>query len=168
MSFLDALIKLDQMGCHFKAAKNSNTLMQNSKLIWFAKSTSWYAASHLYVPHVVWHSNFVYAPIAFHESFFWLQCAHCLGYVALFVHRLKYNHFTITHAYSAANARTRQWPGMLKPKSYSLVESNQSIDAFRNCRVMWFQYIEQISVSLYIRFCVLKYAFSLCPLPVYI
>ena len=61
----------------------------------------------------------------------WLPCAY--AYVALFARRLTYNHYAIAHAYDAANPPpTRQWPGALKPKSYSLVEGNRSIETWKH------------------------------------
>ena len=65
---------------------------------------------------------------------FWLQRVWSLpcacAYVALFACRLVYNHYAIAHTYNAAKyAHTRQWPGALKPESYSLVEGNRSIVA---------------------------------------
>ena len=82
-------------------------------------------------------SIFFYSLIAFDERVtFWLQrvrSLHCAcAYVALFARRLVYNHYAIAHAYNAANTHThtKQWPGVLKPKSYSLVQGNRSIALF--------------------------------------
>ena len=82
----------------------------------------------------------VYSWIAFDARVtFWLQrvwslpcaCTH----VALFARRLGHNHYAITNRIQCSkHARTRQWPGVLKPKSYSLVEGNRSLVTVDNCR----------------------------------
>ena len=75
-----------------------------------------------------------YSLIAFDERVtFWLQRVRSLPcacvYVALFVCRLAYNHYAIAHTHTMQQTCTHKavtW--WLKPKSYSLVEGNRSID----------------------------------------
>ena len=57
---------------------------------------------------------------------------HCLVHVRM-LHYLRVDScITITqsHTHTMQQTRTRQWPGALKPKRYSLVEDNQSIISF--------------------------------------
>ena len=73
-----------------------------------------------------------YNLIAFHKRVtFSLYRTHPLpcvrAYVALYARRLTYNHYASAHANKATNTSTRQWPGALKSKCYSLVEGNQTI-----------------------------------------
>ena len=51
-----------------------------------------------------------------------------------FVHRLKYNHYTVTHTYNTANTHAKgrdqvQW----SQKSYSLVKGNQTVEEDKIC-----------------------------------
>ena len=51
------------------------------------------------------------------------------AYVALFARRLVYNHYAIAHTCNAANAHAQGSNLVrLKPKSYSFIEGNRSID----------------------------------------
>ena len=74
------------------------------------------------------------SPIAFDERVtLWLQrvgsqpCA--CAYIALFAHKLAYNHYAIARALIAANTCTqgREWLGALEPKQYSPVKGNLTV-----------------------------------------
>ena len=76
-----------------------------------------------------------YSVIIFNERVpFWLQCVLSLPcvrmHVTLFARRLAYNKglCNSTHIQCSKCACTRQWPGTLKPKSYSLIEGNRNIE----------------------------------------
>ena len=107
-----------------KQRKKEKSVNFSNKLVHIQKKTP--------IPSVTY-----YSLIAFDERVtFWLQRVRSLpcacAYVALFAHRLAYNRYAIAHAYNAANTHAQgiegsEWPGPLKPKSYSLVEGNQSI-----------------------------------------
>ena len=84
---------------------------------------------------IFWSLWYIYTLIAFDESNFLAQLVGSLpcvcAYVALFARMLAYN-ITQSHMHAMQQTHTHKAvTGQLKPKSYSLVEGNRSID--RNC-----------------------------------